>query len=322
VVSCAGALIVVGAALAGNGGVLPVGPQSPNAHRIREAYIYILVFVAIIFVGVEGTLILFIARYRRGKRPRELEGIQIHGATRLEILWTVVPAIILAAIAGFVFYQLPAITNPPSASAANETTIGVEGHQFYWMFRYPNGAISVGTMVAPADEVVLENVFAVPTEVLHSWWAPALGGKIDAVPGRTNHTWFKAPVGTYAARCSDLCGIQHTKMLAAVDVVPKATYERFIAERARRPSSIALGAEEFRYACAVCHRLATNYVGPALGSNPLLLEPSHLETIVRQGIGAMPAVGSDWTQDQMTALVRYTTLITAAYRRSTGGGPS
>jgi cytochrome c oxidase subunit 2 len=313
------ALIVVGAALAGNGGVLPLAPQSPNAHRIREAYIYILVFVAVIFVGVEGTLLLFVVRYRRGKRPRELEGTQIHGATRLEILWTVVPALILAAIAGFVFYQLPGITNPPSANAAHETTIGVEGHQFYWMFRYPNGAISVGTMVAPADEVVLENVFAVPSEVLHSWWAPALGGKIDAVPGRTNRTWFMAPVGTYPARCSDLCGIQHAKMLATVDVVPKAAYERFIAQRASNPDSLALGAEEYQHVCAVCHRLATNYVGPALGANPLLSEPSHLETIVREGIGNMPAVGSDWSQAQMDALVRYTSLLTAAYKRSTGG---
>ena len=69
------------------------------------------------------------------------------------------PVLILAAIGGFIFVKLPDIANAPAASAADSTTITVEGHQFYWMFRYPNGAISVGTMIAPADDVVHENVY-------------------------------------------------------------------------------------------------------------------------------------------------------------------
>ena len=68
------------------------------------------------------------------------------------------PVVILAAIGTFVFSSCPAIANPPAASAADSTTIKVEGRQFYWMFRYPNGAVSVGTMVAPADNVVNEDV--------------------------------------------------------------------------------------------------------------------------------------------------------------------
>ena len=294
-------------------------PHSPNAVRIREAYIFVLVFAAIIFVIVEGTLIAFITRYRRGKRPRNLDGAQIHGSTRLEVLWTVFPAVILTAIAGFVFYELPGIANPPAASAADQTTITVEGHQFYWMFRYPNGAVSVGTMIAPANEVVHENVYAAPTDVLHSWWIPALGGKIDAVPGRTNHTWFEAPVGTYAARCSDLCGIQHAEMLATVEVVPRAEYEAFIAKRAQASSGVALGQQEYQHVCATCHRLATAYVGPALGGNPLLTDRTNLQTILRDGFGTMPAVGSDWSEDQMQALVTYTTRLVAAFKRSSHG---
>jgi cytochrome c oxidase subunit II len=306
---CAGALTLVGTALAGNGGFLPVAPHSPNAHRIKDAYLFILAFTGVIFVGVEGALLAFVIRYRRGKRPRTLEGPQIHGAQRLEVLWTVLPAVILAVIGGFVFYELPGIANPPAASAADQTTITVEGRQFYWMFRYPNGAISVGTMIAPANEVVRENVVSAPNDVIHSWWIPALGGKIDAIPGRTNHTWFEAPAGTYAARCSDLCGIQHAKMLATVEVVPPSTYARFIAERAREASGIALGREEYSHVCATCHRLDTNYVGPSLGTDPLLTDLKGLETILRQGIGAMPAVGSDWSNAQIEALVTYTKTI-------------
>lgn len=284
------ALTVTGCAVAGNGGLLPVAAHSPNAHKIREAFVFVLVFTGIVFFAVEGLLIAFIVRYRRGKRSRTAEGPQIHGSTKLEILWTVLPVAILAAIGSFVFVELPSIANPPAASAADTVHIKVEGHQFYWMFTYPNGAISVGTMVAPAGEVVDENVTAPATDVVHSWWVPELGGKIDAIPGRTNHTWFKAPAGVYAARCSDLCGIQHAKMLATVEVVPRAQYEQFISQRAAQPTATALGQQEFQHVCAVCHRLATAYVGPALGTNPLLTDAKGLRSILRNGVGKMPAV--------------------------------
>src|SRR5439155_9834830 len=143
-------------ATAGSGGLLPPTPHSPNAHRITDAYVFILVFTGIIFVLVEGALVLFAVRYRRGRRARTAEGPQIHGATRLEIIWTVVPVLILAAIGSFVFYKLPGIADAPKAAAADQTAITIEGHQFYWLFRYPNGAVSVDRMVAPADEVVNE----------------------------------------------------------------------------------------------------------------------------------------------------------------------
>src|SRR5215470_15143577 len=89
------ALLVAGVALAGNGGLLPPEPHSPNAHKIKQAYIFVLVFTGIIFLVVEGVLVAFAVRYRRGKRERTAEGPQIHGATRLEIIWTVVPVVIL-----------------------------------------------------------------------------------------------------------------------------------------------------------------------------------------------------------------------------------
>jgi cytochrome c oxidase subunit 2 len=311
-VACAGALTLAGAALGGNGGTMPLSPRSPNAHNTREAYIFVLIFTAIVFVGVEGALIALMVKYRRGKRARSADGLQLHGSTRLETLWTVVPVLILVAIGGFVFIKLPSIANAPSASAASSTTIKVEGRQFYWMFHYPNGAVSVGTMVAPAGDVVNEDVFAPDTDVLHSWWVPQLGGKIDAIPGRTNHTWFKAPAGSYDARCSDLCGIQHTMMLATVQVKPRADYEKFIADRAANPASVALGKEEWDHVCSVCHRLDTTYIGPSLGGNPLLTHPDRLAVLLRNGFGRMPAVGSDWTDDQINALVAYYKELTKA----------
>src|SRR5439155_23286200 len=124
-------------------------------HRIRLADSFVGVFTGTIFVVVEGSLDFLIGQYRRGKRAGAADGPQIHGSARLEIIWTVLPVVILACIGAFVFYELPGLQDVPKASAANETRIVVEGHQFYWLFRYPNGAVSIDTMTAPADEVVI-----------------------------------------------------------------------------------------------------------------------------------------------------------------------
>jgi len=302
------ALVATGIAYAGNGGFLPGEAHSPNAHRIDDAFIFVAIFTGIIFVIVEGALLAFIIKYRRGKRARTADGPQIHGSTRLEVLWTVLPAVILAVIGGFIFWELPGIANAPKAAAADETTIQIEGHQFYWLFRYPNGAVSINRMVAPADEVVNEQVIGLDWDVNHSWWVPDLGGKYDAIPGRVNKTWFKAPAGQYVARCAELCGIQHALMDAVVDVVPRAQYDSFIQQRATNASGVNLGQEEFS-ACQSCHRLDHSYIGPALGGNPLLSDVKGLTTLLRSGQGQMPAVGKNWTDAQIQALVAYTKTL-------------
>jgi cytochrome c oxidase subunit II len=293
-------------AFAGNGGFLPGEPHSPNAHRIHDAFIFVAIFTGVIFLLVEGSLIAFIVKYRRGKRLRTAEGPQIHGATRLEIIWTVVPVLILALIGSFVFYKLPGIADAPEAAAADQTTITVEGHQFYWLFRYPNGAVSVDRMVAPAKEVVHEDVVGYDYDVNHSWWVPDLGGKYDAIPGVTNHTWFRAPAGSYIARCAELCGIQHALMSGIVDVVPRARYESFIKKRKMNGSGPQLGREEWTGVCQKCHRLDHAYIGPALTGNPLLADRKGIETLLRNGQGRMPAVGKNWSDAQLDALISWT----------------
>jgi cytochrome c oxidase subunit 2 len=293
-------------AYAGNKGFLPGEAHSPNAHRIDDAFIVVTIFTGVIFVIVEGALVAFIIKYRRGKRARSVEGPQIHGSTRLEIIWTVIPVLILAAIGSFVFYKLPGISDAPKAAAADQTTITIEGHQFYWLFRYPNGAVSINRMIAPADQVVNETIEGYDYDVNHSWWVTDLGGKYDAIPGTTNHTWFKAPVGTYIARCAEFCGLQHALMDATVHVVPRAQYDKFIAQRAANASGANLGREEWVGVCQTCHRLDHAYVGPALQDNSLLADRQGIETLLRNGRGLMPAVGKNWSGAQIDALISWT----------------
>jgi cytochrome c oxidase subunit 2 len=304
-VACAVALAVASSvAYAGNGGLAPPSTASPNGERIRDAYWVVLVFTGVVFLIVEGSLIAFAIKYRRGRRARTAEGPQIHGSTRLEIMWTVVPVVILVLIGSFVFYKLPGIKDVPRASAAGQTTITVEGHQFYWLFKYPNGAISIDTMRAPANEVVRERITAPDFDVIHSWWVPQFGGKYDAIPGKVNETWFKAPAGSYVARCAELCGIQHADMQGEVRVVPRAEYDSFVQQRAQAGRD--LGKEEWDGVCAKCHRLDHAYIGPALRGNPTLRDRKGLETLLRNGGKLMPAVGRDWSDAQIDALVSYT----------------
>ncbi|MGI8420694.1 MAG: cytochrome c oxidase subunit II transmembrane domain-containing protein, partial [Gaiellaceae bacterium] len=115
-VTAALALAFAGVAAAANGGFTPVTPHSPNASRINDAYLWIAIFTGAIFGIVEGALLFFTLRFRRGKRSREAEGPQIRGHARLEIVWTVIPVVILVAIGGFVFYKLPGITDVPRAT--------------------------------------------------------------------------------------------------------------------------------------------------------------------------------------------------------------
>src|SRR3989442_11358230 len=117
-------LALASVAYAGNGGFAPPTPHSPNAKRINDSYIWISIFTGAIFVLVEGALIAFVVKYRRRGRPRTAEGPQIHGATRLELIWTAIPVVILAVIAAFIFYMLPGIQDVPGAKAEGGPLIG------------------------------------------------------------------------------------------------------------------------------------------------------------------------------------------------------
>jgi len=292
-------LATAAVATAANGGLAPSTPRSPNAIRTSDAYYVILGFTGAIFILVESLLVAFIWKYRSRGRARTTEGSQVHGHTRLELIWTVIPVVILCVIGLVVFYELPGISNAPAAAEPLHVT--VEGHQFYWQFDYPNGARSINDLHAPVGQVVDLNV--VSSDVVHSWWIPSLGGKIQAIPGRTNHFWFKAEKqGTYTGQCAELCGLYHAKMEARVLVGTSAQYTRFVTSTAKTD----LGRAEFQGVCATCHGMqGQGGYGPNLSSNPLLIQPAGLTAIVRNGRNRMPAVGDTWTKEQMQALVQY-----------------
>jgi cytochrome c oxidase subunit 2 len=300
-----GVLVALGLAapaLAGNGGLGPVPPESPNAEGISQSYWLITAFVVGIFVLVETLLIVFLVRYRRRNRPRAADGAQIHGSTRLETIWTVGPVLVLFAIAAFVLAKLPGIDNVPEARAgSDDLVVDVIGRQFYWEFRYPNGVVTIDRMRAPQGRTVVLKVTAPEQDVIHS-----LGGKLDAIPGRVNTTWFQAErEGVFLGQCAELCGIFHAKMTAAVEVLEPTAFDRWLEDRGAQQTAgtSPLGEEMWEGVCAKCHGLdGGGGYGPGVAGSSLVDDPAAMETLIRNGRNLMPAVGPDWSDEQVQAI--------------------
>ena len=309
-------LATAGLAAAANGGFTPQHAHSPNAHRINQAYWLILGFTSAIFLLVEGLLVTFIVKYRARSRDRTVEGSQVHGHTRLEVIWTAVPIAIITIIFGFVFYKLPGISNAPKASAASggNIQIKVDAHTFYWEFTYPNGAISIDELHLPVGKVAVLSINS--EDVNHSWWIPQLGGKTDAIPGRTNHTWYQpAKTGTFYGQCAEFCGLFHESMLGRVVVTSEAEYRAFVSSGAAKE----LGKAEWQGACAKCHGMqGQGDYGPPLASSPTITQPATLEGLLHRGGIRMPAVGNNWSKTQLRALEAY--LKSSIYKGASASG--
>jgi cytochrome c oxidase subunit II len=322
VLALGAALAFAAVAYAGNGGFAPETPHSPNARGINDSYKWISIFAAVLFVVVEGSLIWFVFRYRRRGRPRTAEGPQIHGATRLELIWTAIPVVIIVAILSFLFYKLPGIRDVPSARAqGGPLRIRIDAHQFYWQFTYPNGSVSIDELHAPVARVVRLDIYS--HDVDHSWWIPELGGKFDAIPGQHTHTWFKADrTGTYKGRCGEFCGVFHAEMAARVVVESEDDYDAWVLHEG--PQN--LGRNEWLGVCAKCHGLSgQGGYGPNIATSTLLVQPQGLRTLLTNGQNRikptssyMPPVARAWTNDQFRALERY--LKAVVYKGDSSGG--
>jgi cytochrome c oxidase subunit 2 len=308
------AVLAVPAAVAAPGGIGPPSPATPSGDAISGLYWFVFAICAVVFVGVETALILFIVRFRRRPGAEEAEGPQIHGNTRLEIIWTIIPAVILVGIALVVFARTPAV-QATGGDRSDELVIRVEAHQFYWQYVYPEGQIAINTLTLPVDRKVRLELTSF--DVNHSWWVPELTGKKDAIPGRVNELRFR-PVreGTFEGHCAELCGILHAVMPTTVEVVSQSAYDGSLARLTGQDqpgaAQLALGMATWDGVCAKCHGLAgEGDIGPPIAKNGTLGNADALTTLVMEGLdrpgtaGAMPPVGLGWPAYQVRALMEY-----------------
>jgi cytochrome c oxidase subunit 2 len=315
VVLAALALGAAPAALAADPGFGPPSTGSDSGEAIRWLYWFVFAICAVVFVAVEAALILFVIRFRRrGSTPPDAEGPQIHGNTRVEIIWTVIPAIILAGIAIVVLARSSAV-QATGGDRSNELVVRVEGHQFYWEYVYPDGQISIDTLVLPVDRPV--KLELVSYDVIHSWWVPDITGKRDAIPGKTNTLSFTPNrEGTFEGKCAELCGILHAVMPTTVDVVTEAEFADRLTlltgQDQPGATQLALGRESWERVCAKCHGLAgEGDLGPPIAKNGTLLDDAALTALLEEGrdqpdvADYMPPVGRGWPAFQIEALIAY-----------------
>jgi cytochrome c oxidase subunit II len=303
----AGLVVLVGvgflAWIGSRGGLTPVAPAGDGAKGIQAIYVFVGAFASAIFLVVTVPLALFTIRFRQGTRDRSVEGPQIRGHARLELMWTAVPVLILIAIGVFTFVKLGGIRSPEQAAGQpGELVVKVESRQFYWRFVYANGAVSFDTIRLPVDRTVRLEITAPDWDVIHSFWVPSLGGKIDAIPGMTTELKLRpTKTGSFPGKCAELCGIQHSAMLFTAEVVPQAEFDRWLDQATSRDD---LGQEIFQQVCSKCHFAAPEYA-PNIAGNPILADAQGLRALVEDGRRRMPPVGRGWTERELQALVEF-----------------
>jgi cytochrome c oxidase subunit 2 len=247
---------------------------TPQAESIRSLAILVCAITGFIFVVVEGILIYAIVRFRRRGAAAGVTGAeppQVYGSKPIEIAWTAAPALIV-----FVLVLVSARTqwevdrDPPAPQAGdNALFVTVVGRQWWWEYRYThyNGRelrfITANELHVPAGSGEMARSVYLTLEsadVCHSFWVPRLAGKMDLIPGRTNHLWFQcAKPGLYLGQCAEYCGTQHAGMLLRVHVDPPEEFAEWL-DRQEQPAvddpSLAEAKKVFlAQSCVNCHRV-------------------------------------------------------------------
>ncbi|MER3419437.1 MAG: cytochrome c oxidase subunit II [Chloroflexota bacterium] len=297
--------------------------------RINDLFFPVFWVAVAIFVVVEGLLLFAVLRFRQ--RPgREALPQQVHGNTRLEVGWTILPSLILAVIAIPTISTIVDLSRKPD----NPLEVRVIAHQWWWEFQYrdpsaPNKQVYVANeMHIPVGRKIYATVESV--DVIHSFWIPNLAGKMDAIPGKQNHIWFsvKQP-GVYQGQCAEFCGDSHALMRFVVIAQPESEFNQWLqgqAQQARTPTggSAARGFEVFMgNACIACHAIegtnAQGRIAPnlthfgsrlTLGANRLENTPENVVRWIKnpQAVkpGAkMPAWQGVLSEDDIKAIADY-----------------
>lgn len=227
-----------------------------------DAFFFIIGISVLFLLGITGTLIWFIYRYNKKRNP---VAIQLHGSTSLEIVWTVIPTILVIIMFFYGWAGYQPIKNAPKDSMNIKAT----ARMWSWMFEYENG-IKTDTLYVPVDKAVKLDLIAL--DVIHSLYIPAFRVKEDMVPNRGNKMWFiPQKVGSFDLFCTEYCGLSHSGMYTEVKVMPKEEFDAWYAEMADTTKKASIVSDPVaegkrlmeKNGCVVCHSSdGSKIVGP------------------------------------------------------------
>ena len=258
-------------------GPWPNDPLGPQARASADVYWIMFIAAVIVLVIVDGGLIFAGIRFRA--RPGHVAK-QFHGHNFLELVWTVVPTIMVISFSVLSFQKLTFMNDTRTDA---QMTVDVQGQQWSWLFNYPKedrfklidgSYLSIGEELhIPVNTKVLLQLSS--KDVIHSFWVPNIGGKKDAVPGRPTELWIQADKpGTYKGQCYEFCGTGHADMLVTLVAQQPADYDAWAKEAVAEANRLLdpatkQGRETFlSLACTGCHTVkgtpASGKVGPEL----------------------------------------------------------
>jgi len=255
---------VVGVAMPGTytANAFTLAPASPQAAAISNLFVGTLIFLSAILILVSFLVIYAVIRYR--DRPGAPEPEQKFGSRKLEITWTLVPILSLVVLSGFMMRAMIA-GDPPTADAKPD--LRIVAHQWWWEIIYlKSGVTTANEIHIPVRKQLLVDFRS--ADVIHDFWVPALGRKIDVVPGHPNRLWIEADHGgTYLGACAEFCGNEHAWMRIMVIADSPDDFAAWIKQQAGVPPNPVtadeqLGAKIYREnICTNCHLRS---VGPDL----------------------------------------------------------
>ncbi len=202
--------------------------DGPPDRTIDMLFYVFLAISILVLVGVGGAILYACFRFRR--RSDDEMPKQIRGNAKVERTWLAIPIVILVALFILNVVNVNYLRyGPSSASAAGRDAIAIKvtGQQFYWSFTYPDGKTSIRVLEIPVNTPI--DISTISKDVIHGFWVPDLGAKIDALPGITNRAFIEGSVrGVFQGQCYEFCGVGHDQMLITVKVVSMSQYRSYL----------------------------------------------------------------------------------------------
>jgi cytochrome c oxidase subunit 2 len=259
-------------------------PASEEAKRIHFVYWFTTVICIGVFAAVASVMTYSVIKFR-ARPDDDSDGAPIHGHTKLEIVWTAIPAVLVTAIS--IVSAIVLAQN--SRAGADPLNVKVVAVQFAWKFTYPNGK-SYGYLTLPKGRHVRLDITA--DDVIHSFWSPELSQKQDAVPGQHNFLVVTpSRTGTFPVICTELCGLGHALMRSHVTILPAAEFDAWVkggGQEATGPPGLAVFEQ---FGCGGCHTLksapgANGTTGPDLDKLKQEAAQAHqpLASFIRESI--------------------------------------
>jgi cytochrome c oxidase subunit 2 len=271
------ALAVVGAACSPDATQSALEPKGPYAREAHELFVPVFWVAVGIFVIVQAALVWFVIRYRH-RKDRTTIPPQVHGNTKLEIAWTILPTLVLAGVAVPTVATIFELAREPEGQVLE---VKVLAHQWWFEFDYPEQGIDLAnelhiptgrpvhlTMCAvglgyrdqPVPSDCQQPPAAVGDAVIHSFWVPELAGTQDVIPGRTTFLTLQADEpGTYEGQCKEFCGLSHAYMKFVVIAHEPAEFDAWVANQQAPPGELAgdaaAGRDVFLARCTGCHAI-------------------------------------------------------------------